>query len=192
MIVGGINGAGQTTPVEELRGRPGMKGALFRNPDQETAAAMAADPQMTPGAAQFLGLRIVLEAVHRALAEDRSVVTETVFASAAALGLMRTARSRGFGVRLVFVGAPTVEDAIARVANRVARGGHHVPEADMRRRWPRARSNLSQAVEIDVFADVGAEPRLMPIAMPRQGRVTIQDRDTLPAVTAALDHWPTS
>ena len=41
----------------------------------------------------------------------------------------------GFVVRLVFLLLPDVETAIARVAARVAQGGHFIPEGVIRRRF---------------------------------------------------------
>jgi predicted ABC-type ATPase len=72
----------------------------------------------------------------------------------------------------------------------VSKGGHHVPEADIRRRWPRTHENLAwfarHADSVDVFANCvpGLAPTL--VARARSGRVAILDPDTLPAVTAAL------
>lgn len=74
---------------------------------------------------------------------------------------------------------------------RVARGGHDVPEADIRRRWPLVHENLTRAVKIADAVSVydshldGQPPRL--IATARNGQVSILDRDALSAVTAALD-----
>jgi predicted ABC-type ATPase len=44
-------------------------------------------------------------------------------------------RASGYTVKLVFLSLPTPEDAIARVAARVAQGGHDVPAATVRRRF---------------------------------------------------------
>ena len=44
-------------------------------------------------------------------------------------------RSDGYEVRLVFVSLPNVDLALARVAGRVAAGGHGVPEESVRRRF---------------------------------------------------------
>ena len=51
------------------------------------------------------------------------------------LGRIDAWRSDGYEVRLVFVSLPNVELALARVAARVAAGGHDVPEGTVRRRF---------------------------------------------------------
>jgi predicted ABC-type ATPase len=119
----------------------------------------------------------------------RSFVAETVLANQAYRRICTDARNRGMMVRLVFVGVPTVEDAIARVALRIAKGGHAVAEADIRRRWPRTHENLAwfarHADAVDVFANTwDAQPRL--VAQAGAGRVVVLDSDTLPAVTQVL------
>jgi predicted ABC-type ATPase len=140
-------------------------------------------------AANFAGLRRVAVAIDEMLSARRSFVAETVLANRTYRRICLEARSRGMMVRLVYVGVPTVEDAIARVALRVAKGGHDVPEVDLRRRWPRTHENLGwfaqHADSVDVFANTwDAQPTL--IAYARKGRVTLLDTDTLPAVTHVL------
>ena len=108
--------------------------------------------------------------------------------------LLSSAVPRGTGARLVCAAAvhrrARVEDAIARVALRVSKGGHAVPEADIRRRWPRTHENLAwfarHADAVDVFANAarGVPPVL--VARVRAGHVELLDLDAPPAVTAVL------
>ena len=51
-------------------------------------------------------------------------------------------RDAGYRVRLVFLRLPTPEVAVARVARRVAQGGHGVPESAIRRRFVRGWRNF--------------------------------------------------
>ena len=44
-------------------------------------------------------------------------------------------RTDGYSVTLIFLSLPNAEMALARVAGRVAQGGHNVPEAVVRRRF---------------------------------------------------------
>jgi predicted ABC-type ATPase len=44
-------------------------------------------------------------------------------------------RTQGYQVRLIFLSLPSREIAIARVATRVAQGGHNVASAVVRRRF---------------------------------------------------------
>ena len=49
-------------------------------------------------------------------------------------------------MRLVFIGTANPVLNIERVAERVAAGGHHVPDADVLRRFGRAMANLPAAL----------------------------------------------
>ena len=151
---------------------------------------MATDPSLSLAAAEYRGLRFVLEEINRLLALRQSVVTETVFANHSYLRLMQRARLNGYLVELLFVGLPSVDDSLARVAIRVAKGGHNVRETDIRRRWPLAHENLAKAVAIAdnvtvyVNSSLSGPPKI--IAFANLGHVTIVDRNALPAVTAVL------
>ena len=59
---------------------------------------------------------------------------------------MRQARSNGFIVHLVCTCLDTPDYNIRRVRERVERGGHDVPEADVRRRYERSLLNLPAAL----------------------------------------------
>jgi len=50
----------------------------------------------------------------------------------------------GYRVILYFLALPDVETAIARVAERVRQGGHHIPEATIRRRFAAGLRNFEQ------------------------------------------------
>ena len=102
---------------------------------------------LSPGAPRTsVGQRAVSLELGRLLEARKSLIAETVFANEAYFRLIRRAKEFGYTVRLVFVGVPTVEDAIERVAARVTNGGHDVRESDIRRRWPIAHTNLARAV----------------------------------------------
>jgi predicted ABC-type ATPase len=51
-------------------------------------------------------------------------------------------QAKGYVVRLIFLSLANVEMAIARVAERVAQGGHFVPEEVIRRRFTAGQSHF--------------------------------------------------
>jgi predicted ABC-type ATPase len=191
VILGGINGAGKSTLAGTLKQDARLASARFLNPDEETAAIRRAAPSLSLAIAEFRGLRVVLEEIRRQMEARRSFVTETVFANKSYLRLIESAKASGYHVSLLFVSVPSVEDSIARVADRVARGGHDVRESDIRRRWPIARQNLALAVKIadkgTVYNNSGYGKTPTVVARARSGRIEILDRAALPAVTAALE-----
>jgi predicted ABC-type ATPase len=188
-ILGGINGAGKSTTAASLRADPDFANAEFLDPDRIAASIAGRRPDLNPAAANFAALREVAATIDRLIEARQPFVAETVLANQSYRRICIDAKGRGMLVRLVFVGVPTVEDSIARVALRVAKGGHDVPEADIRRRWPRTHENLAWFVQhadaVDVFANTwDARPKL--VATARAGQVALHDPETLPAVTQVL------
>ena len=59
---------------------------------------------------------------------------------------MAAARREDYRIILHFVSVDSPEQALDRIRNRVALGGHDVPEADVRRRFVRSHANLPAAV----------------------------------------------
>ena len=61
---------------------------------------------------------------------------------------IETARNLGYQVEMYYVGIRSVEIAKQRIANRVAKGGHGIPEADVERRFVESLNNLHRAISL--------------------------------------------
>src|ERR1019366_4895961 len=74
-------------------------------------------------------------------------------------------RARGYEIHLTFVALESPERCIARIRTRTLRGGHAVPDADVRRRYDRSLENLPtalRAVDIaKVYDNSGDKHRLV-------------------------------
>ena len=77
----------------------------------------------------------------------RSFIAETVFSHPSKLTLLETAQRAGYLVTLHVVLLP-LDVTIARVAHRVSRGGHEVPERKVRERYARLWPLVAQAREL--------------------------------------------
>ena len=64
--------------------------------------------------------------------------------------MIENARTRGYAIELVYVGTADVAINLERIRQRVAAGGHDVPEADVVRR---AKRSFEHAPEIVPLAD---------------------------------------
>ena len=64
------------------------------------------------------------------------IVLETTLATRTHARRIRDWKAAGYRFELVYLRLPSVEASIARVAHRVARGGHGIPEETLRRRYP--------------------------------------------------------
>jgi predicted ABC-type ATPase len=98
----------------------------------------------------------------RLMAERRSFITETVFSHPSKIDLVDQAVQAGYMVHLHVIMAP-LETTIRRVAERVRRGGHHVPESKIRGRyerlWPLVARARGRADRADFFDNsVAATP----------------------------------
>lgn len=134
-IFAGPNGAGKSTLVAQyVRGRMPVI-----NPDEIGQLLTLKNGLATLVQAG----RIAVSQREAHLAAGDSFGIETTFTGHSELDLMRRARSAGYRVSLVFVGLDDVQLSASRVKARVRRGGHHVPLADVFRRFDRSMENLA-------------------------------------------------
>jgi len=88
--------------------------------------------------------------------------------------LMAEARSSGYKVNLAFIALDRPEESIARIRTRAQRGGHFIPDIDVRRRYKRSLANLVEAIRLSdiarVYDNSGDQHRAVLVA--RAGVVT--------------------
>lgn len=155
-ILAGPNGSGKSTLFEVLDPT-----GPFLNADR---AAKLINPEH-PEAASFAAGRSILRELASAIGERRDFVYETTLSSNQPLDLMRRARGAGYSVGLIFVVLANADLNVKRVAQRVARGGHDIPEPIIRRRHGRAITRFGQAIpladEIAVLENTGDRPKVL-------------------------------
>lgn len=132
-MLGGCNGAGKTTLARELLPRLGILRLL--NADE---IARGLSP-LAPSLCAFRAGRLVLEEARALVGAQASFAIESTLSGRTHLALIREARARGYRFLLPYIVIGSATQAVARVALRVKVGGHHVPEADVRRRYERSR-----------------------------------------------------
>ena len=160
LILAGPNGAGKTTISSTFVG-PSVE---FVNADLIGAELRREDPQR-PGADVTAG-RIVLQRLRVIAGERRSFCFETNLASKALVGRIDNLRADGYDVAMLFVSVSSVDLALARVAARVAAGGHDVPEETVRRRFRAGLRNFFGVYRLRVdewrlFDNSAGEPILL-------------------------------
>ncbi len=94
-----------------------------------------------------------------------SFAFETTLSGLGYLAHIRKWRAQGYHVSLFFLALPDPEVAVARVAERVRQGGHHIPEEVIRRRFIAGIRNFEQSYKpaVDAWAkfdNVGESPIL--------------------------------
>ena len=144
IIVAGPNGAGKTTFAREYL----LKEANcpdFVNVDLIAAGLSPFDPDR----AAIRAGRIMLAEIQRRIRKAESFAFETTLSGHVYARLIPRWRKAGYRVRLIFLSLSTPEIAIARVAARVAQGGHHVADNVVRRRFDSGLRNFT-----DIYMDL--------------------------------------
>ena len=136
-IIAGPNGAGKTTFIKRFAPRH-LALLDFLNADE---MARGLSP-LAPERAQIEAGRLMLERLRQFIADGKSFAMESTLSGRFYRLVLKRAKEAGYATHLDFLVLPKVEDSIRRVANRVIQGGHNVPEADLRRRFPLGLRNL--------------------------------------------------
>jgi len=82
------------------------------------------------------------------LDKGQSFTFETVLSSDRNIELLEKAKKKGFRIFAVFVLTSDVEINVARVRDRVRKGGHDVPEEKIRTRYYKSLNNVSRLASI--------------------------------------------
>ena len=143
----GPNGSGKTTLTNIYRADCYEFGT-YVNPDVVSAFMRDTASSLTQADTDEPAQRAAISEREQLLAKRKSLTYETVFSHPSHLHYMARAREAGYQVRLVFVGMASPEVCIARVAQRVATGGHDVPPEKVRERYFKSIGNLLAGLRI--------------------------------------------
>lgn len=136
-VLAGVNGAGKSSVGGHLLRRVGLD---WYNPDtfaRELMVATGCDQSQANAVAWKEGLR----RLDAAVAQGRHHAFETTLGGRTLPARIRAAAAT-HDVLMWFCGLDSPEHHMARVKARVAVGGHDIPEASIRQRYPRALENL--------------------------------------------------
>jgi predicted ABC-type ATPase len=139
VVLAGPNGAGKTTSARTLLAEA-IHLMTYVNADVIAQGLSGFDPESM---AMEAG-RIMLQRLH-SLAEQRaSFAFETTLAGRSYARWLRSLRTTGYMVHLVYFWLASPDLAVARVAERVSQGGHNIHEATIRQRYRRSVQNFFQ------------------------------------------------
>jgi predicted ABC-type ATPase len=130
VVLAGPNGAGKTTAAPFLL-RDALAVREYVNADPIAQGLSA----FSPDSVALTAGRLMLARLEELTRLRVDFGFETTLASRSFAPWLRARRDEGFRVHLVFLWLPSPELALSRVAERVARGGHSVPEDVVRRRY---------------------------------------------------------
>ena len=136
-IISGCNGAGKTTAsftvLPEL-----LNCHEFVNADIIAAGLSPFNPESVALEAG----RLMLQRINTLLETGVDFAFETTLATRSYVSFIKKAKDRGYTVTLLYLWLDSPELAINRVAKRVSRGGHNIPNDVVIRRYYRGISNL--------------------------------------------------
>jgi predicted ABC-type ATPase len=135
LIVGGPNGSGKTTVALQYASTEAIQ---YIGAD---AIAAALNP-ISPADARIEAGRQFIIAFDAAISNRTSCVVESTLSGRSLRKRVLQALDCGYDVTIVFVYLDSAEACVARVSERVRKGGHFVPDADIRRRFGRSVSNF--------------------------------------------------
>ena len=174
-IIAGPNGAGKTTFARKFL--PDYAKCLeFVNVDLIARGLAPFHPER----AALKAGRIMLEQIHSLAKHGLDFGFETTLSGKTYVKLLQGVKKSGYLVHIFFLWIPNVELALERIKLRVLNGGHHIPEATVRRRFGRSLPNFLRvykplADSWAIFDNSGDVPKM--IAIEESGKIEILDPD---------------
>jgi predicted ABC-type ATPase len=160
-VAAGTNGAGKSSLVGEFLA---AQRAAYFNPDLFARKLIEQGWEASAANAQAWNLGV--DGLRRAIARNEDFSFETTLGGHTLAQMLHGALEAGREVVLLYVGLSSPELHIQRVRERVKRGGHDIPEADIRRRYTASLANLvsflGKATEVHVFDNSEASPEGLP------------------------------
>ena len=136
-IIAGPNGAGKTTFAKEfLPSYVNCK--IFVNADQ-IAEGLA---QFAPETVAIKAGRILLKELRNLADQNADFAFETTLSGKTYIPFFKILISKGYRIHIFFLWIPNVNLALARIRERVSKGGHNIPSQDVRRRFKKSLHNF--------------------------------------------------
>lgn len=132
-IVAGVNGAGKSSLTGVLRTEITNLGKI-----------VDVDKMIVKCGGNIIeGGKKAIELIDDCLEKEICFTQETTLSGHRILNTVKKAIERGYYIRLYYVGLNTVEESLARIENRVKKGGHNIPDSDVKRRFGKRFEDLA-------------------------------------------------
>jgi len=136
-IISGCNGAGKTTASYTVLPEI-LDCREFVNADEIARGLSPFNPESVAIEAG----KLMLQRIEDLLAKEETFSIETTLATRSYVNLVKRAQEKGYRVRLLFFWLNSPELALKRVAERVSKGGHNIPQDTIKRRYAAGINNL--------------------------------------------------
>lgn len=133
-IIGGINGVGKSSLSGVLSAENTDLGIII-DTDKLTAEL---------GGDRIKGGKLAIERIEDCLRKGVNFTQETTLSGVRTLKTIRKSRELNYFIRLYYVGVSSSGESIKRIKNRVEKGGHDIPSADVERRYSKRFEDLAK------------------------------------------------
>lgn len=208
VVLAGTNGCGKSSIAGVgLR----AAGTNYFNPDEAAQQLLADSPGLSLQEAQSRVWQLGRDGLDAAISRRENFAFETTLGGRTITRLLHKAIDAGLRVRIWYAGLESPELHIARVAQRVAKGGHDIPADRIRERYNSSLLNLASLVprlyelllydnseQHDPALGDAPKPRLLlhlkngRIASPRREELAATPEWAQPIVARALEVDPAS
>lgn len=137
-IIGGVNGSGKSSLSGVLAAKTTDLGIII-DVDKITAEN---------NGNKIIGGKKAIEKINRCLEKDLSFAQETTLSGVRTEKTIREAISKGYFIRLYYVGVNSLSENLLRIKNRVLKGGHDIPAKDVERRYNERFSDLERILPL--------------------------------------------
>jgi predicted ABC-type ATPase len=139
-IIGGANGSGKTTTAKQIL--PYFLNVYeYLNAD-EIAAGLS---PFRPESVAIQAGKLMLKRLNYFVKHQTDFAFETTLSGLNYLRFLRKCQTQNYQINLIYFWLRSPDLAIARVRQRVASGGHNIPEETIIRRYYRGQKNLIQS-----------------------------------------------
>ncbi|MGN1133612.1 MAG: hypothetical protein ACI4RN_04055 [Oscillospiraceae bacterium] len=131
-IIGGVNGVGKSSLSGVLSAENSDLGIII-DTDKITEEI---------GGDKIKGGKLAVKRIADCLEKGVNFTQETTLSGVRTINTIQKARELDYFIRLYYVGVNSCEESIARIKNRVKKGGHNIPEEDVKRRYKKRYEDL--------------------------------------------------
>ena len=173
-IISGPNGAGKTTASYTVLPKI-LQCKEFVNADEIARGLSPFNPESVAIEAG----RLMLKRISDLLQRNESFSIETTLSTRSYFRLVEKAHSQGYDVTLLYFWLKSPQQAIERVAERVAKGGHDIPKDIIVRRYWEGLDNLFKIympiVDTWILVNNGETPRSIVATGGKDQKTIIKD-----------------
>lgn len=140
-LIAGINGAGKSTFYSLDQGKNILTNSFRINPD-EILREFGGDWRNFTDQAK--SARLAVKMIETCISKEISFNQETTLAGSpvSQIKKIKRAKKNGFSIQLIYISLESSDIAIKRIAERVKRNGHGIPDDLVRKRYEKSLKNL--------------------------------------------------